>query len=189
MPNYNVKTGLPQLPSGLNDTDFALVRPLYLAMNSLAQGLGDATGKVDFEQGELAQRNQLASVITGQHRKLYARNDTGAPLGYGKIVTLSLSGGKIIAQYADSTNNTKPAHGIVNNPLGIDAGNYGEIMLIEGWSAGIAGTTFGSYYYLSTVGNVQLARPAAAGTIIQACGFGLGTAGFYLHISPLFLQN
>lgn len=189
MPDYTISSGLPQLPTGLNDKDFGLVRPLYQAINTLSQSLSTSVGLVNFSQDELSQRNQLGSLLTQNHRKLWVKNSSGAALAYGKIVTLQLSGGKIVAIYADATNNTKPAHGIVNEPLGIDDGNFGEVMLVEGHTAGISGTTFGLYYYLGTNGDVQAGRPAAAGSIIQAIGFGLGTAGFYMHISPLFLQN
>lgn len=189
MPNYQISPGLPQLPSGLKEPEFALVRPLYQAINSLSQAVSINAGAIDFSQDELSQRNQLGSILTQNHRKLWVHNTSGATLAYGKIVTLQLSGGKIVAIYADATNNTKPAHGIVNNPLGIANGDYGEVDVVEGYSQGIGGTTFGLYYYLGTNGDVQAGRPVAAGSIVQAIGFGLGTAGFYLHISSLFLQN
>ena len=187
MPDYRISTGLPQLPTTGDEKAFQLVSPLYMALNSLSKAVSQNSGQVDFNQAELSQRNQLGSVITQNHRKLYALAPSA--LDYGKIVTLYLDSGKIAAQYADATNNTKPAHGIVNNTAGIAAGQYGEIMLIEGFSAGISGTTLGLTYYLSTGGLVSTTRPAAAGSIIQACGIGLGSAGFYLHISSLFLQN
>jgi len=188
MPDYNITTGLPSLPSALPNKEFDLVKPLYLAMNSLAKGVSIYAGQVGFDQDELSQQNQLGTLLTQNHRKLYALA-VGSTLAFGKMVHLYLSSGKIAAEYADSTTNTKPAHGIVNNPLGINAGEYGEIVLVEGYSQGISGTTFGLYYYLSSNGDVQAGRPAIAGSIIQAVGFGLGTGGFYVHISPLFLQN
>lgn len=188
MPQYQITTGLPQLPAAADEKNFSLVKPLYLAMNSLAQGLSIVQGAVEFTQAELAAQNQLNTLNIAGARKLYALAD-GAALAYGKMVNLYLVGGRIAAQYADSTTSAKPAHGIVNNPLGIDAGDYGEILLVEGPSAGIAGTVFGSYYYLSSNGDVQAGRPAVAGTIVQAVGFGLGSAGFYMHISSYFRQN
>jgi len=188
MPDFNITTGLPQLPSGLPNKDFELVKPLYLSMNALAKGVSVQTGNVSFDQAEMSAQNQLSTLLTQNHRKIYVLAD-GVTLAYGKMINLYLSSGKIAGRYADSTDNTKPAHGIVNNPLGINAGDFGEVVLVEGYSAGIGGTTFGHYYYLSTNGDVQFGRPAAAGTIIQATGFGLGTGGFYMHISPLFLQN
>lgn len=190
MPDYGITTGLPQLPSILGDEkSFGQFKPVYQAINSLAQGLSTSLGLVTFSQAELQQRNQLASLLAQQHRKVYVLNDTGAPLAYGKIVTLYLSSGKIAAQYADATNNTKPAHGIVNQTQGIEAGQFGEVVLAEGYVQSISGTTIGAIYYLSTNGDVQLVRPAAAGSIVQAVGFGLGSAGFYLQIGLLFLQN
>ena len=188
MPDYAINSGLSQIPVGQSEDKFQLVLPLYQAINTLAQNISKSTGLVQFDQAELQSRNQVASILSQNHRKVYALA-VGSALAYGKIVNLYLSTGKIAAQYADATNNTKPAHGIVNAAQGIDVGEYGEIVLIEGLVQGITGSTFGSYYYLSTTGNVQLTRPAAAGSIVQAVGFGLGSAGFYLHISSLFLQN
>lgn len=187
MADYRITTGLPQLPAGQKDANFNLVLPLYSAMNSLAQAVSTVGGLVDYNQAELAQRNQLASLSAQNHRKVYVLA-VGA-LAYGEIVNLYLSGGKIAAQLADATDNTKPAHGIVNQTQGIAAGDYGEVVISEGHTQGIAGTTFGLYYYLGVTGLIQLARPAAVGSIIQAVGFGLGTGGFYLSISSLFLQN
>ena len=187
MPDYRITTGLPQLPAGQKSESFNLVLPLYTAMNSVAQAVSVVSGLVDFNQSELAERNQVASLSTANHNKVFALAPVA--LTFGTIVNLYLSGGKIAAQPADATDNTKPAHGIVNQAQGIAAGDYGEIVICQGYSSGIAGTTFGSYYYLSTAGLIQLARPAAAGSIVQAVGFGLGTSGFYLSISSLFLQN
>jgi hypothetical protein len=190
MPDYGITTGLPQLPALLGDEkSFAQFKPVYQAINSLSQGISTSLGLVDFSQAELQQRNQLASILTQQHRKLYVLNNTGVALAFGKVVNLYLSSGKIAAQLADATDNTKPALGVVNNALGIDPGLYGEVVIGEGYSQGIGGTTLGAIYYLSTAGNVQLARPGAVGSIVQAVGFGLGSAGFYLDISLLFLQN
>jgi hypothetical protein len=186
MPEYRITTGLPQIPTTNDEKSFALVLPIYQAMNAVSKAVSQADGQVEFSQVELAQRNQLASINTQNHRKLYALATT--TLAYGKLVNLFVSGGKIAAQYADCNPVAKPAHGIVNNPFGINASEYGEIMLVEGYTQGIAGTTLGSYYYLSTNGDAALARPVGAGKIIQACGFGLGSAGFYLHISSFFQQ-
>lgn len=188
MPKYNITTGLPSLPAGQGEKDFNLVKPLYLAMNALAQGVSISAGAVTFDQSELAQQNQLALLSAGNHRKLYALAD-GVTLAYGKMVHLYLSGGKIAGQYADSTTGAKPAHGIVNEPFGINPGEYGEIVLIEGYTQGISGTTFGLYYYLSSNGDVQVGQPTAVGTIRQGVGFGLGTGGFYMHVSSHIVQN
>lgn len=187
MPDYNITSGLPQLPAGLPDKEFNLVKPLYLAVNALAVGVSINAGLVSYSQAELGSIAQLSNLLTQNHRKLYPLALTA--LDFGKMVHLTISGGKIAAEYADSTNNTKPAHGIVNATLGIPNGEFGEVVLVEGFSLGISGTSFGVYYYLGTGGLVQSSRPAAAGTIVQAVGFGLGTGGFYMHISPLFLQN
>lgn len=189
MPNYRITTGLPQTPAGMDNKDFSKFLPVYNALNALAQAVSIAGGNVEYSQEELGQRNQLGSILTQNHRVAYPLAD-GLSLSFGAIVNLYLNGGgKICARLADATDNTKPAHGIVDEPLGISSGDYGRVVLVEGHTAGIAGTTFGQYYYLGVTGLVQAARPAAAGSIVQAVGFGLGSAGFYLHISSYFQQN
>lgn len=188
MPDYKITTGLPQLPAGNADKDFNLVKPLYLALNALSQGLSISAGAVDFNQTELASQNQLGTLTTQNHRKLYALA-AGVTLPFGAVVNLYISAGKIAARLADATIAGLPAHGIVNNPLGIDSGDFGEVIIIEGYTAGISGTTFGLYYYLSATGLIQAGQPVAAGTIRQGMGFGLGTAGFYMHISSYIVQN
>jgi hypothetical protein len=184
MPEYKITTGLPNLPSTQDDKQFGLVLPLYNGVNALAKALSQAEGQVEFTQSELSQRNQIASLTTQNHRKLYALAPSA--LAFGKVVNLYLNAGKIEAQLADCTTAAKPAHGIVNNSAGIAAGQYGEILLIEGYTAGISGTTLGAYYYLSTAGLVSIARPVGAGKIVQPIGFGLGSLGFYVHISSFF---
>lgn len=187
MPQYNITTGLAQLPAGQPDKDFNLIKPLYLSLNALSQAISLSTGNVTYTQSELSEQNQLGTVLTQNLRKIYVLAPSA--LSYGKMVHLILSGGKIAAEYADSSTNTKPAHGIVNQPLGIAAGEYGEVVLIEGSVRGISGAVFGTYYYLSTNGDVQPVQPTGGGTIRQGVGFGLGTGGFYMHISSHIVQN
>ena len=189
MPDYKITTGLPQIPAGMEEKDFSKFLPLYNSLNALAQAVSIAAGNVDYSQTELGQRNQLGSLMAQNHRSVYPLAD-GSSLPFGVLVNLYLNGGgKICARLADATDNTKPAHGIVEEPLGIDNGNYGRVILIEGYTKGITGTTFGQYYYLGVTGLAQASRPAAAGSIVQPVGFGLGSAGFYLHVSSYFHQN
>lgn len=187
MPTYEIKAGLPDRPSAVTDKEAALLMPLYIGIGNLARRVSTAIGAVSYTQTELAERSQIASLHSSQVNKIYPRA-IGA-LAFGKIVHLVLDVDKIGAEYADATNNTKPAMGIVSAPFGIADNAFGEVTLFTGYTSGISGSTVGVPYYLSTVGTVSAARPAAAGTIIQAVGFGLGTAGFYLTISSLFLQN
>lgn len=187
MPSHRILTGLPELPNALPDKESNMLRPLYLATNTLAKLVSESTGQVDFDQSEMSQRDQMASILTQNHTRVFVQ--AGADLSYGKIVNLYLSGGKLTAQYADATDATKPAHGIVNETAGIPVGTFGEVLLFTGYTLGIGGTSVGSMYYLATNGDVALARPAVAGSIVQACGIGLGSAGFYLNISSLFIQN
>lgn len=187
MPQFNITTGLPQLPAGNADKDFNLVKPLYLAMNALAQAISLASGQINYTQAEMAAQNQLSTLLPQNLRRMFILAPTA--LAYGKMINLFLSGGKIAGQYADSTTNAKPAHAICNQPLGIAAGTYGEVFLVEGYSKGISGSTFGLPYYLSSNGDVQAGQPVVAGTVVQGVGFGLGTGGFYVHISSYIKQN
>ncbi len=177
MPNYNISTGLPQTPSGVPDADFNRLLPLYQAMNTLARNLSEADGRVTFSQVELAERNQLGSIRSQNHRRIYPLFP--AAIGYGKLVNLYVSGGKLAAQLADASTNTL-AHGIVNQQTGAAAGDYAEVILIEGFSNGIAGSVLGAQYWLSTNGDVQAVAPGVGA--VQPVGWGLGSAGFYLHI-------
>lgn len=188
MPSSRIQSGLPALPNALPDKEAGLVKPIYVSLKNITEKISEATGQTDLSQDELANLAQTSTLLTQNHTRLFAKA-VGSTLAFGKIVNLYLSGGKIAAQYADATDNTKPAHGIVNEPLGIPDGTFGEILLFTGHTIGIGGTALGTIYYLSTNGAVQAARPAAVGSIIQACGVGLGTAGFYLNISSLFIQN
>lgn len=177
MPNYNISTGLPQTPSGVPDGDFNRLLPLYQAMNTLARNLSEADGRVTFSQAELAERNQLGSIRSQNHRRIYPLFP--AAIGYGKLVNLYVSGGKLAAQLADASTGL-PAHGVVNQQSGAGLGDYAEVILLEGLTDGIAGSVLGTFYWLSTAGNVQATAPDVG--LVQPVGFGLGSAGFYLHI-------
>lgn len=179
MPQYLISSGLPQLPSsGLRLEESQLVTPLYQGINNLAQRISEVGGQVTFSQEELAQRNQLASLTTRSSTKLYPIADYH--LAFGRLVNLYILGGKIRARLADDYA-AFPAHGIVNEPYGIQGGNYGEIIFLEGHSTGISGTSFGQTYWLANSG---LVVPSTAGLILnQTVGLGLGSAGLYLRIA------
>lgn len=189
MPSYNIQAGLSQLPNSQEEKEYNLLQPIYVALNNLAQKVSAATGLVDFNQLELSKRSPFASLLSQNHNKIYAKNVSGVTLGFGKIVNLFLSGSDLAARLADATTANFPAHGIVNTPLGLPNGEWGEIVVFNGYVLGITGTTVGTYYYLSTAGNVSSVRPSVSGSIIQACGFGLGSQGFALNVSSLFIVN
>lgn len=183
MPRFDLQSGLPSQPAGLSDRDFALVIPLYRAIAALTQQVSAATGTVTYDTAEMAMADQFSKVLSQRYNKVFVRATVA--LTFGKMVNLHLVGGKVEARLADASPGiVLPAHGIVDVPDGIPAGGFGEIILMNGRSAGIGGTTFGAKYYLSTVGNVQLAAPGAAGALVQTLGIGLGSAGFFLQITP-----
>lgn len=180
MPEYFISSGLPSYPSGLSDKEAALVMPLYRAIGTLAQQLSALTGNVQYNGVEQSQIDQLTKLLAQRTQKIFVQ--AGETLAYGKLVTLSLSAGKIVANKADATNLNKPAHAVIDVPGGIAAGQFGEAIFLQGRTSGITGTAFGAPYWLSTDGQVQAVKPDGPGVLTQYVGIGLGTAGFYADI-------
>jgi hypothetical protein len=178
MANYRVSTGLPQLPPPAYDTqDFAKFLPIYQALNALSTNLSSATGLVDYDQAELAERNQLGSLLVNNQQTIYPK--AASSLGFGLLVNLFVSGGKILARPADASLG-RPAHGIVNEPDGIATNSFGKILFFEGHCLGVSGTSFGTPYYLGNAGLMTTPSPAPGYT--QPVAWGLGSLGVYLRI-------
>lgn len=180
MPQFSISSGLPSYPSGLSDKDAALVLPLYRAISNLAQQLSLLTGNAQYSPTEQSQVDQFTKLLAQRTQKLFV--EAGEALAYGNLVTLSLSGGKIVAFKADASDLTKPAHAVIDAPAGLSIGEFGEAVFLQGRTAGISGTTFGAPYWLSTNGQVQAVKPEGPGIITQYVGLGLGTAGFYADL-------
>lgn len=183
MPKYGVSAGLPDTPAGLSDEQYGLVAPLYRAINSLAQYISSSTGNIQYEPAEMAQADQLAKQLDNKFTRVFVQ--AAVTLAYGKAVTVYISGGKLVADLADATDLSKPAVGFVDTPGGITAGGFGEIIYMQGRTAGVSGTTFGAVYYLSTAGNVQSTPPVSTGVINQKVGVGMGSAGLYVNIETI----
>ena len=179
MPQYNITSGLPDLPVGLNDKDAALVSPLYRAVTALAQQLSLLTGNIQYTAAEQAQIDQLSSLIDYREQRIYVKALVDIP--YGALITISVDGGKLAASLADASILTQPAHGICDTIGGIATGEYGVALFSQGRTSGVSGTVLGSTYYLSLAGTMQLVMPTAPGVIAQVVGTGLGSAGFYLN--------
>lgn len=182
MPEFFVSTGLPSYPSGLSDKEAALVLPLYKAIATLAQQVSYITGNVQYSNSEQGALNPLTKLISEREQKIFVK--AGEALAFGNVITLTTSGGNIVAYKATSADVTKPGHAIVDDPAGIALNEFGEAILLTGRTTGITGTTFGAVYYLGTAGQVQLARPQGPNILTQIIGYGLGTAGFYAAIEP-----
>lgn len=180
MPQFLVSAGLPLYPAGLSDKEAAIIVPLYNAINALSQQVAAVTGNVRYTEGEQATYDQFTKLISAREQKIFVK--AGEALAYGNVVTLSLSGGKVVANKADATNLAKPGHAIIDAPAGIALNGYGEAILLTGRTLGITGTTFMAPYYLSTAGQVQATRPHGPAIITQFIGYGLGSAGFYAAI-------
>lgn len=180
MPKYGVNAGLPDTPAGLSDKEYGLVTPLYRAVNSLAKYIANLTGAVEYDANEAADVDQLVKLVDQLTRKVIVK--AGENLNYGELLTLTVSGGKLVAYKADATNLSRPAHAVCDTSGGIVVNNFGEAVFMQGRTDGISGTSLGTPYYLSVNGTVQAAPPVATGVINQVVGMGLGSAGFYLNI-------
>lgn len=187
MPKSLITSGLPSIPAGASDDQARVLTPIYMALNALAQKMSEATGQLSYSEDEMAQINQAGTIISQNAVKIYLKATVA--LTFGQLCNILLDTGKLAARLADSTNNTRPAHCICNAPEGLAVGEFGEFILMTGYTSGISGTAIGTFYYLGTAGNSQAARPVAAGSIVQSVGIGLGSLGFYLDISSLFIQN
>lgn len=180
MPQYLISSGLPQLPSsGLDEENAKLVTPLYQGINNLAQRLSEVGGRVTYTQAELAERNQLGNLINAPNITIYPR--ASVDLSYGVLVNLYLTGGKIHARKATGAVDGFRAHGIVNAPQGIAAGDYGAVLFFDGYCAGVSGTTFGTPYYLGGNGLMQPTVDIASYPYTHVVALGLGNAGVYLR--------
>lgn len=180
MPQYGITSGLPQLPV-TDDKLFPYLLPIYNAINALAKPIAELKGQVEYAQSEISQRNQIFALQSQFQNRLFVKALVTLP--YGTMVNVVLDSGKLAGRLADATDTTKPAHGVVANPQGINAGQFGEVTMMQGHTFGIAGTTIGAFYWLSTAGLVQNTPPGTPGNLIQGVGVGLGSAGFYLSIS------
>jgi hypothetical protein len=180
MPKYLIGSGLPDLPSGLSDKDASMVTPLYMASSALAAQLSLLTGNIQYSQDELAVIDPLSGLPDRQSDKIYFKALVDSP--YGCMLNLAVVDGKITAQKADATTTAKPAHAICDTVGGVLANQFGVAIFLRGRSKGIAGTTFGQVYYLSTNGNVQAVPPGASGSRVQVIGMGLGSGGIYVDI-------
>lgn len=183
MPKFDLQSGLPTYPAGLSDEDASLVNPLYRAVAALTQQVSAATGIITYSPAEMAQADQFTKLISQRFTKIFAKASVN--INFGQLVNLHLVGGVVEARLANATTTGLPAHACCDVPSGLAAGQWGEFIFMTGRSAGIAGTTFGARYFLSTTpGAVQIGVPGGVGNLIQIVGVGLGSAGFWLNIIP-----
>jgi len=180
MPQFLISAGLPLYPSGLTDKEANVISPIYNAINALSQQVALNTGNVQYSPAEQAVLDQFTKLISAKEQRIFIK--AGENLNYGNVVTLTLSGGKIVAFKADSSDLTKPGHAIVDNSAGIPLDEFGEALLLTGKTRGITGTTFMVPYYLSIGGQVQDTKPHGPDIITQFIGYGLGSEGFYAAI-------
>lgn len=179
MPKYDIATGLPDLPPGLPDKEYNLVVPLYRAIANVATRAAALGNFVQYSPSELAYVNPLAALALDKTNRIIVK--AGEALSYGSLVKLDVVDNKIVATKADNTVGTgAKAQACIDTPTGIPNGEFGEAVYMCGLCGGISGTTFGTTYYLGTAGVATNAQ--TVGTIQQAVGIGLGSAGMYLNI-------
>jgi hypothetical protein len=183
MPQFNISSGLPDLPVGLADKEAALVGPIYRAITALSQQLSLLTGNVQYSAAEQVTIDQFGSLIDSREQRIYVK--ALETINYGSLITLVVDGGRLAAWKADASVLTKSAHGICDQVGGIAAGTYGDCLFIRGPPASVAGTALGATYYLSTTGAMQILSPTADSVLNQVVAVGLGSAGIYLNIEPV----
>ena len=183
MPKFNIASGLPDLPVGMNDKDAALIGPVYRAITALSQQLSLLTGNVQYSAAEQVTLDQFGSLIDSREQRIYVK--AMEDLSYGSLITLVVDGGRLAAWKADAATLTKSAQGICDQPGGILAGAYGVALFMRGRTASVAGTTLGATYYLSVTGSMQVLSPTADSVLNQIVAVGLGSAGIYLNIEPV----
>lgn len=180
MARYDITSGLPDLPPGLPDKEYNLVSPLYRALANVATKAASLGNFVQYDKAELSYVNPLAALNLDRTNRIIVK--AGEALGYGVLVTLNVVSGAVVATKADNTVGTGArAQACINSPSGLALGEFGEAVYMQGICSGISGTTFGSTYYLGTAGTATTGQ--SIGTIQQAVGIGLGTAGMYLNIA------
>lgn len=181
MPKSTVVTGIPETPAGVNDKDYSLLVPLYRAVNLLAQQVSILTGTAQYDAVDIAGGGPFAQF---QAQRMYkVRPVANVALPYGALVNLYNNAGVLTARLADRTDGTKPAHAIVDDPLGATVGAYANCIMLHGVCAGVSGTAVGTQYWLGTAGTMQNTKPATAGNLAQRVAIGLGNIGVVLCIS------
>jgi hypothetical protein len=183
MPDYLVGTGLPSYPSGLKDTEVALVLPLYRAINSLSQELSESTGLVQYTPQELASLDRAQGLKSQNLNRLTIT--AGEALGYGDMISLTIASGNIVANKATAADPLKFALACIDTVGGLANGQVGTALFMQGRTRGISGTVFGATYYLGVAGAITATAPTTDSTLKQMVGIGLGSAGFFLNIVPV----
>lgn len=178
MPKFNITSPLPSLPNALKDKDASLMTPVYMAVNQLANVTSTATGNTNYTPGEMAQLSQFVNLMGQKIQRVNVLALVDLP--FGILVNFVASGTKVAGRLADAALGLY-ANAICNSPQGIPAGTYGEVIISDGWSQGVAGTEIGKFYYLGTEGHIQDGPNTAPEVFNQYVGVGLGTAGIYFQ--------
>lgn len=176
---------LPQVPEVTDPTLFAEFSKVYNALQNLSDGITQLTGAIARDPSTWSSLQPTDTIRTQNlNRSYYMATET---IPFGNVVNIWDDGSgvpKIRKAYANVTD-IRPSHGFCNTAGGITLGDYGEVILVQGLTAGISGLTIGTTYYLSitTPGIIQSAKPVAP-HLIQSVGFALSTTLFY-YFAPM----
>lgn len=185
-----VSTGTSSIDTGLSATpDLTNVQSvgalsyqlitIYNAINILAQAIDAYTGNAP-ENTETPNQPAEATVIVGNMANFFC--NAAVDLGAGFLVTLESVGGVTNAKLADASLGLAGiAHGLTMGTA--TAGSPIQILLLGLFNFG-GGPTAGVIYYLSDTnpGDIIATKPTAAGSLVQAIGFGIDTDSMW--ISP-----
>jgi hypothetical protein len=181
---HKLETGLPDLPFGLPDKEFAMLSPLYRALQSLAVATSKASGLTTYSPAyyEKLKLRDTATVA----RMNYIPVRAGESILFGEPVNLYQVSGELLARRAMAADNTKICVALCGEEGGITSGAFGKCYL-GGCYLPIPTSDFGPMY-LAPTGGYAINRPTTAGQIVQAVGFALGSHGLFFSPDFLFTQ-
>lgn len=156
-----IKSGLPPLPSIADDKMAEILRPIYLAINSIAKqtssGLDAAIGvsTASLTRDEI-QDKRITALYTNDIKSLLVVT-ANESLSYGNIVAAKAVGGVLRAtKYTPFNGNTTTVQtfllGIVVEPTGMTAGVKGRIMVHDGVLSNLSGVVPGRRYFAGGAG-------------------------------------
>lgn len=183
-----ININLSQTPEDVPKELFNPFFRVYNAIQSLAAALSKYAG-VDQEPTDYwGQLTVDDSIFAGNMNRWYVKANEN--IGYGSVVSAIFTAGTLQVRNANATDNTRPACGICNTVGGVIAGNFCEVLLGTGMSAGIAGMTPGTRYFLSTTnGLITNVAPVAAGNIEQVVGLALAANRILMNLNFAWVQH
>lgn len=120
----------------------------------------------------------VSGLLGGQLQRFYCTAKVN--IAANRFVSFFDDGGQLKAQYANATDNTKPARGY--SLEAVNAGEVGAFFLTNGVIPG-GGLTKGANYFLATTdGVITAVAPVAAGNIEQYVGWAVDADNLYVNM-------